>query len=253
MPTLSASARKGFARPQSPNSTEPLSVPLSLEENLLWTMLSGTHTTTTEHTPRHLPLQRLFDVVASALLLMILAPLFLFIWLRLLQTGIAPIYRQTRIGYQGKLFVCLKFSTMYPSSDDLLRRYLRNNPIARLQWETYRKLHNDPRITPFGRFLRRTSFDELPQLWNVLRGQMSLVGPRPVPSYESELYGNALPVYQSVRPGITGLWQVSGRNTLAYRQRVMLDILYIRNRTLWLDLVILIKTIGVVRRGSGAW
>lgn len=247
MPTISASARKGFVRPPSPNSTESL----PLQENLLWTILSGTHTT--KRPSRHLRLQRLFDVMASALLLILLAPLLLFIWLRLLQTGIAPLYRHTRIGYQGKLFVCLKFSTMYPNSDDVLRRYLRDNPLARLQWETYRKLHNDPRITPFGRFLRRTSFDELPQLWNVLRGQMSLVGPRPILCYESELYGTTLVVYQSVRPGITGLWQISGRNTIAFRQRVALDMLYIHNRTLWLDMVILIKTIAVVRHGNGAW
>lgn len=182
-----------------------------------------------------------------------LSPLLLFIWLRLLQTGMAPLYRQLRVGLAGKPFVCLKFSTMYPDSDELLRRYLRDNPIARLQWDTYRKLRYDPRITPFGRFLRRTSFDELPQLWNVLRGEMSLVGPRPIPFYESEVYGDTLTIYQSVRPGLTGLWQISGRNMLGFRERVMLDTLYIRNRTLWLDLVILIKTIGVVIRGKGAW
>lgn len=165
----------------------------------------------------------------------------------------APLYRQLRVGLGGKSFVCLKFSTMYPDSDELLRRYLRDNPLARMQWDTYRKLRNDPRITPFGRLLRRTSFDELPQLWNVLRGDMSLVGPRPIPFYELEAYGSALSLYQSVRPGLTGLWQISGRNTLGYRERVMLDMLYIRNRTLWLDLVILIKTVGVVARGNGAW
>lgn len=247
MSTISASARKGSVRPQSPEKSDS---PL-LERNVLWTLLSGTSATPSPQHP--ISLQRCFDVVVSAWLLLLLSPLLLFIWVRLLQTGVAPLYRQLRVGLGGKPFVCLKFSTMYPDSDELLRRHLRDNPIARLQWETYRKLRHDPRITPFGRFLRRTSFDELPQLWNVLRGEMSLVGPRPIPFYESEVYGKALTIYQSVRPGLTGLWQISGRNILEFRERVMLDILYIRNRTLWLDLVILFKTIGVVIRGKGAW
>ena len=222
-----------------------------MEQNALWAILSGINTASPA--PHHPLLQRLFDVTVSASLLLLLAPLLSIIWLRLLQTGTVPLYRHARIGRHGKRFTCLKFSTMYPDSDEVLRRHLRDNPLARLQWETYRKLRNDPRVTPFGRFLRRTSFDELPQLWNVLRGEMSIVGPRPILPHESQSYGSALAIYQSVRPGLTGLWQVSGRSKLGFRERVMLDMLHICNRTFWLDLMILIKTIGVVIRGNGAW
>jgi exopolysaccharide production protein ExoY len=151
------------------------------------------------------------------------------------------------------MFPCLKFRTMIPNADQVLRDLLESDPELRAEWVRDHKLRNDPRVTRLGRFLRRTSLDELPQLLNVLRGEMSLVGPRPVVREELLRYGRNVNTYLAAKPGITGLWQVTGRNDTDYRRRVVLDTYYVRNQNLLLDLYILLKTTGVVLGGSGAY
>ncbi len=158
-----------------------------------------------------------------------------------------------RIGRGGKFFKCWKFRTMVANASEVLAETLANDPEAARQWARDHKLRHDPRITRLGRFLRRTSLDELPQFWNVLRGQMSIVGPRPVIEEEVVRYGRNFGLYTHVRPGITGLWQVSGRNNLPYADRVRLDIHYVRNWSIWLDLYILSRTVVEVVTGRGAY
>ena len=155
------------------------------------------------------------------------------------------IFGHTRVGRGLKPFRCLKLRTMFPGAEATLREYLALHPDADEEWRREQKLAFDARVTPIGRFLRRTSLDELPQLINVLRGEMSLVGPRPVTSAEAYRYGAALSLYASVRPGITGPWQVSGRNDIGYESRVAMDAEYVRNRTVMSDLAIL--TLGTPR------
>jgi len=180
-------------------------------------------------------------------------PLMVVIFVLLRRQGGPVIYRHRRVGQNGRTFECLKFRSMIPHADRALRELLEEHPELRAEWLRDRKLRNDPRITGIGRFLRRTSLDELPQIWNVLRGEMSLVGPRPVVREELMRYGRCLPVYLSARPGITGLWQVTGRNDTDYRRRVALDVYYVRKQNLLLDLYILSKTTLVVLAGGGAY
>lgn len=142
---------------------------------------------------------------------------------------------------------------MFQNADQVLSVHLESNPALREEWLRDHKLKNDPRVTLVGRFLRKTSLDELPQLWNVLRGEMSLVGPRPIVSAEVAKYGEYFDDYQAVRPGITGLWQVSGRNNTTYEERVKYDEYYVRNWSIWLDLYILCKTVKTVLLGEGAY
>ena len=196
--------------------------------------------------------KRSFDIIASFLLLAALAPLMLFIAMKVRADGGPSVFGHTRIGRDGREFKCLKYRTMVQNSADILANLLATNEDARREWQTDFKLKNDPRITPIGRFLRRTSLDELPQLLNVLRGEMSLVGPRPVVRDELSRYGEVLAHYLKVRPGMTGLWQISGRSDVGYDQRVMLDRWYVQNWSLWSDLVILIRTVRVVLRSEGA-
>jgi len=200
-------------------------------------------------------IKRLFDlVVGSILLLVCLIPIALLsIIIRLTSRGPA-IYQQERIGKKNKPFRCYKFRTMYEDANERFNAILVNNPGALSEWESHYKLKDDPRVTGIGRFLRRTSLDELPQLFNVLRGEMSLVGPRPVTQKEIEEYykEDALLCF-SVPPGITGLWQVSGRSNTTYAQRIALDSWYVRNWNLWLDIVILLKTAKIVVMREGAW
>jgi len=168
--------------------------------------------------------------------------------------GGAVIFTHIRIGRHGQLFKCYKFRTMIPNSAEVLAELLAGDPEARAEWEKDRKLKNDPRITPIGRFLRKTSLDELPQLINIVKGEMSLVGPRPVVPDELDLYGEARVYYLQVRPGLTGLWQISGRNDVDYERRVSLDTWYVRNWTLWSDVLILFRTLLIVpSRSSGAY
>jgi len=163
------------------------------------------------------------------------------------------LFGHARVGCEGAEFQCLKFRSMRPMSDEEFRQYLESHPQAQAEWLRDQKLKVDPRVTRVGRFLRRTSLDELPQLWNVLRGDMSLVGPRPIVHEELIRYGRYITRYKSVRPGLTGLWQVTGRNDSDYQRRVRLDAYYIRRQNLVLDCYILLRTANVVLKGSGAY
>jgi undecaprenyl-phosphate galactose phosphotransferase len=198
-------------------------------------------------------LKRAFDLVVGSLLFLFVAPLFGLISLQVARTGRPVFYRHERIGKGGRRFDCLKFRTMVPDADRVLAEYLAAHPEAAAAWQRDHKLKHDPRITRFGAWLRRTSLDELPQLINVMRGEMSLVGPRPVVAEELARYGDNIVYYVESTPGLTGLWQVSGRNDLDYRRRVHLDCWYVKNWSLWCDLVILIKTPRAVLRGLGAY
>ena len=162
-------------------------------------------------------------------------------------------YAHRRIGLAARDFRAWKFRSMVKDADQLLREYLQAHPELQEEWERDRKLKNDPRVTWIGRFLRRTSLDELPQLWNVLRGEMSLVGPRPIVEEEVKRYGPLFSLYTKVRPGLTGLWQVSGRSDTTYAERVAMDAYYVRNWSPWLDLYILARTVWVVLFGKGAY
>jgi undecaprenyl-phosphate galactose phosphotransferase len=157
------------------------------------------------------------------------------------------------VGKKGKRFNCFKFRSMVPNADQALTNLLESNPDLQAQWLKEHKLKDDPRISPLGEFLRRTSMDELPQLFNVLKNEMSLVGPRPIVEEELEKYGLEKSYYLMVRPGMTGLWQVSGRNDVDYETRVYLDAWYVKNWSLWYDLAILFKTIKVVFWRNGAY
>jgi undecaprenyl-phosphate galactose phosphotransferase len=197
--------------------------------------------------------KRAFDLIAGSLGCLLLAPLFLLICAEVARSGRPVFYRHQRIGKGGRPFTCFKFRTMVPDAERVLAAHLATDPAAGREWERDRKLKDDPRITSFGAWLRRTSLDELPQLWNVLRGEMSLVGPRPVIEQELVRYGDHIVYYVESTPGLTGLWQISGRNDLDYRRRVHLDCWYVRNWSLWYDLVILLKTPRAVLRGQGAY
>lgn len=162
-------------------------------------------------------------------------------------------YGQERIGRHGRRFKAWKFRTMVVNADEVLEKYLASDPLLRAEWEANHKLKDDPRITWIGKFLRKTSLDELPQLWNVIRGEMSLVGPRPIVEAEIDKYDEEYEYYVDVLPGITGLWQVSGRNNTTYPERVAFDAYYVKNWSLWLDFYILISTIRVVLFREGAY
>ena len=163
------------------------------------------------------------------------------------------LYGHTRLGLNGKHFKAYKFRSMVVDAKEQLEIMLESNPKIREEWETNHKLKNDPRVTAIGRFLRRTSFDEFPQLINILKGEMSLVGPRPVVDEEVAKYGEDYNRIFSVKPGLTGLWQVSGRSDTNYAERVAFDTYYLQSWSVWLDLWILYKTVGVVVRGKGAY
>jgi Undecaprenyl-phosphate galactose phosphotransferase WbaP len=197
--------------------------------------------------------KRQLDVLGAAVLAIVFSPLMLVILIMMHGSGGPVIYKHRRVGRDGRMFECLKFRTMVPNADQILRDLLERDSALKAEWVQDHKLRNDPRITPLGRFLRRTSLDELPQIWNVVRGEMSLVGPRPVVREELLRYGRNVGAYLAAKPGITGLWQVTGRNNTDYRRRVVLDTYYVRNQNLALDLYILIKTTGVVVGGKGAY
>ncbi len=197
--------------------------------------------------------KRIFDVVVSSLLLVGLSPVFLYLSYRIRQDGGKAFYGHTRVGQNGKAFKCLKFRSMRSDADVVLKKLLATDPVAKAEWDKDFKLKNDPRITSVGHFLRKTSLDELPQLLNVLRGEMSLVGPRPIVTAELERYGDYVGLYLQVLPGMTGLWQVSGRNDTNYDQRVSLDAWYVQNWSLWYDIAILLKTVDVVLNRRGAY
>ncbi len=198
-------------------------------------------------------IKRLFDYVVGIIMFLLLAIPILIICVLIKLTSPGPaIFKQKRIGKDGKLFLCYKFRTMYKDSEEKLNNLLESDPLAKTEWETYWKLQLDPRVTKFGNFLRKTSLDELPQIWNVLKGEMSLIGPRPYLPREWDFLKKNSDIIHSVHPGITGLWQISGRSNATYEQRLSFDTWYVRNWNLWLDIMILIKTMAVVIKKEGA-
>ena len=196
--------------------------------------------------------KRAIDVVGASILLVLLAPVLGVIALLVRLDGGAALFRHERIGRWGRPFGCYKYRTMVVDAEALLPKLFARDPSAREEWQATQKLKDDPRVTPIGRWLRRTSLDELPQLLNVLRGEMSLVGPRPIVRDELVRYGTEAWHYLRERPGLTGLWQVSGRNDLTYEDRVRLDGFYLRNISVVGDLRILFRTCWIVIRGRGA-
>lgn len=198
-------------------------------------------------------LKRCFDVVCSAIFLALLSPLFVYLSYKITRDGGSAFFSHQRVGKGGRKFGCYKFRTMVSDAQVVLAHLLANNPEAKAEWDKDFKLKNDPRINPLGHFLRRSSIDELPQLWNVLKGDMSLVGPRPVVQDELVRYGDDLAYYLMVKPGMTGLWQVSGRNDVDYETRVYFDSWYVKNWSLWTDITILFKTITVLTNRQGAY
>ncbi len=198
-------------------------------------------------------LKRSFDIFGALTILLFLFPFFLILMYLVSKDGGSAIYGHERIGFDGKKFKCLKFRSMVVNSKELLDNLLANDANAKAEWDRDFKLKNDPRITKVGRFIRKTSLDELPQLWNVVRGDMSLVGPRPIIEAELERYAGDVDYYLMAKPGMTGLWQVSGRNDVDYDTRVYFDAWYVKNWSLWNDIAILFKTINVVLHKDGAY
>lgn len=197
--------------------------------------------------------KRATDIVGALVFFALFGPVYLVLALCLCISMGAPIhYWQTRLGQNGRRFRFYKFRSMVQNSDDVLDEFLSKNDMARTEWDTFQKLEKDPRITPIGHLIRRASLDELPQFWNVLKGDMSLVGPRPCMERQRSLYGSNWSHYCAMRPGITGLWQVSGRNRLPYAKRVELDAYYVENWSLWLDAKILFRTFKAVFTGEGS-
>lgn len=200
-------------------------------------------------------IKTIFDFTLTAVGTVAISPLLAYIAYRIKKEDPGPIFfAHTRIGKDGKPFPCYKFRSMVVNSKEMLEKHLAKNPEAKAEWEKDFKLKNDPRVTPIGKVLRKTSLDELPQIFNVLKGEMSLVGPRPVVQEElDKYYGEAVKEYCSVKPGITGLWQVSGRSDVEYPERVAMDVEYVRTRSMWKDIVILYKTFDVVLNKKGAY
>jgi lipopolysaccharide/colanic/teichoic acid biosynthesis glycosyltransferase len=196
---------------------------------------------------------RAFDLFFASALLLVFSPVILIVSIVLWRSGGGLFFGHSRIGRRGEYFQCLKFRTMKADAESRLKAILETDPDACAEWECDHKLKNDPRITRLGRVLRQTSLDEIPQLFNVFRGEMSLVGPRPIVLEEVTKYGSHFAQLVSVRPGITGLWQVSGRNDITYRRRKALDILYVRKKSLGFDLKILFRTISVMLYRCGAY
>lgn len=199
-------------------------------------------------------LKRSFDVTAAVLALAFISPIFLLLVLLVKLSDKGPaFYGHRRIGHNGQSFRCLKFRTMVVHGDRVLQAYLQANPKAQEEWRTTRKLQNDPRVTAVGSVLRKLSLDELPQLINIIRGEMSIVGPRPVVEEELELYEGAAVYYLQSRPGLTGLWQVSGRNDVSYASRVAFDTHYVKTWSLRSDMMIIARTIPAVCLSRGSY
>ena len=205
--------------------------------------------------PWNILIKRSLEYVLTVVLVVLLLPVFLAVSLAIkLDSKGSIIYRQRRLAQNNRIFSLFKFRTMVVDNRALLQNHLRQNHEAQVEWARYQKLRRrDPRVTAVGRFLRRFSLDELPQMINILRGQMSLVGPRPYLPSEKRKIGRSLPLISLVKPGLTGLWQVSGRNRLTFAERLNLDEYYIRNWSLWLDLSILIRTVKIMAKGDGAY
>lgn len=233
-------ARPSDAESRASESGDGISVRSSLvdEPNYSWALLA---------------MKRAVDIVASLIFFACFGWLYLLIALGVLLTSGGPaIYSQPRYGRNGRVFRFYKFRSMVRDSDIVLEEHLRSSKIARQQWQDFQKLEKDPRITKFGALIRKTSLDELPQFWNVLKGDMSLIGPRPCMLNQKELYGHDWIFYCAVRPGITGLWQVSGRNKLSFKARVALDVSYVQSLSVLRDFHIFFKTVWVVLSGHGS-
>ena len=192
-------------------------------------------------------IKNFFDLLFSLLFLIASLPLFLTISVLIKLSSRGPIFfQQKRIGKNNIPFKCIKFRTMYPEAKDILENLLMNDSKLKKEFEETHKIKNDPRITNIGKLLRKTSLDELPQFINVLRGEMSIIGPRPIVKDEKKKYGKNLKKVLLIKPGITGLWQVSGRNNLTYKRRILLDLNYVENYNFIMDLRILLRTFGVI-------
>lgn len=196
---------------------------------------------------------RALDILIASVALLFFLPLFLVIAVAITLTDKGPVFfRHRRVGLGGKTFGCWKFRTMVVDAEERLQDILRKDPAARREWDEHQKLTHDPRVTPLGNFLRRSSLDELPQLFNVLMGEMSIVGPRPIVETEAARYGQHFALYCLVRPGITGLWQISGRSDIHYFERVLLDVRYVSSRSMMRDLKIIVLTVPSVLAARGS-
>lgn len=195
----------------------------------------------------YINIKNVIDVIFSLLVILIFSPIYLLISILVKFSSRGPIFFfHKRVGKNFKTFYCIKFRTMHPESDDILENLLNNDELIKREYEKTHKIKNDPRITRIGKFLRKTSLDELPQFLNVLKLEMSVVGPRPIVEKEIAKYDNSISKVVSIKPGITGLWQISGRNNLSYKKRVFLDCLYVDQINLLMDLRIIIRTLGVL-------
>lgn len=198
--------------------------------------------------------KRIFDITATVIGGILILPVIAIVAILIYLDSPGPIvFGHKRVGQGGKEFPCYKFRSMVPNAQEALEIYLKENPAAREEWERDFKLKDDPRVTKIGKFLRKTSLDELPQLWNVLIGDMSLVGPRPIVRAEVEKYGEYINDFYLVPPGITGVWQVSGRSDTTYEERVLMDSWYVHNWSVWIDIVYLVKTVFAVIKSKGAY
>jgi exopolysaccharide production protein ExoY len=199
-------------------------------------------------------LWRAFDIVGSAAILIMVLPFLLVLAIVMYASDPGPLlFVHRRIGHRGKSFGCLKFRTMKVNGDEILREHLAGSHVARREWAETQKLRDDPRVTGFGLLVRKLSLDEFPQLINVLRGDMSLVGPRPIVEAEVHRYGRFFEHYCMVKPGLTGLWQISGRNDTSYRERVELDVEYVSRKSLTFDMMLIIKTVPAVLLARGSY
>ena len=188
-----------------------------------------------------------FDLIFASIFIVLSLPFFLFFALLIKFSSRGPIFfLQERIGKNNKTFKCIKFRTMHPEAEDMLENLIKNDESLMKEFKDIHKLKNDPRITKIGKFLRKTSLDEIPQFFNVLRMEMSVVGPRPIVKEEIDKYGDSIKKVLTIRPGITGLWQISGRNNLTYKRRVLLDCNYVKNKNFLIDIRIIIRTFGVI-------
>ena len=199
--------------------------------------------------------KKIFDIVFSIMVMGIVIPVSIVVMALIMieSPGAAPIFKHYRVGKDGKLFPCYKFRSMIPNAQEKLKEYLKENPEANEEWNKYFKLKHDPRITKIGRIIRKTSIDELPQFLNVLKGEMSWVGPRPIIRDEEHYYGKYIKDYYSVLPGITGMWQANGRSDTGYTERVAMDVWYVRNWSIWIDIALVCKTAKGVIFGKGAY
>jgi Undecaprenyl-phosphate galactose phosphotransferase WbaP len=204
--------------------------------------------------PWALRAKRIIDLCVTVVGGVLALPLFVVLTVLVyVESGGSVFYRDNRMGLDGKMFSCIKFRTMVTEAEELLQRILEEDEVSREEYSRYHKLRDDPRVTRVGRLLRKTSLDELPQIWNVIKGEMSLVGPRPYLPRESKEIGMVQSEILRVRPGITGPWQVAGRNQTSFQNRVEMDTYYVHDWSVWLDLVLLARTVKTVLKSSGAF